>query len=78
MMLNGTPVDAISARPREVESPSDDNPFPFLDLSREIRDQILGEVLFPGEKEARFPGLLGTRNDSMYIRCLSFPFCNTV
>ena len=29
------------------------NPFPLLVLPREIRDQIIGEVLFPGEKQPR-------------------------
>lgn len=34
-----------------MESPAPTDAFPLLDLPREIRDQILGEVLFPGEKQ---------------------------
>ncbi|KAL2043587.1 hypothetical protein N7G274_003894 [Stereocaulon virgatum] len=58
MVFNG-PVDAtsrweVSERPAFV-----DDYCPFLDLPREIRDQIFGEVFFPGEKQPENQDRLG-------------------
>ena len=42
-------------------------PFPLLVLPREIRDQIIGEVLFPGEKQPRdlTQNILGTASTTV-------------